>query len=235
MIGPPLISSEWTTRFRGNGPTRFRPSGTTGRSRFSILSDGFLDPSPGSPGAQRRLSASNDRFLRMAAVGVRPDRRSSAVCGGSFLVMTSQRRTSARLPRNQYRRGTSRTGESWMARRTLTVDRHVEIKRRLADGRGVREIAAALNCSRRLVRQIRDGERQTHETAARPDPLWMSQLEWPVIIHELGLGFAMKDIWEERAKALITYPNFWKQFLPQVPAVPRGDDHRARVRARRTR
>ena len=75
-----------------------------------------------------------------------------------------------------------------MARRTLTVDRHEEIKRRLADGRSVREIAAALGCSRRLVRQIRDGERLTHETAASPDPLWMSQLEWPVIIHELGLG-----------------------------------------------
>jgi Homeodomain-like domain len=104
-----------------------------------------------------------------------------------------------------------------MARRTLTVDRHEEIKRRLADGRSVREIAAALNCSRRLVRQIRDGERQTHETAASPDPLWMSQLEWPVIIHELGLGFAMKDIWEERAKALITYPNFWKQFYRKFP------------------
>jgi hypothetical protein len=46
------------------------------------------------------MSASIDRFLRMAAVGVRPDRRSSAVCGGSFLVMISRRRTSARLPRN---------------------------------------------------------------------------------------------------------------------------------------
>jgi hypothetical protein len=29
----------------------------------------------------------------------------------------------------------------------------------------------------------------------------MSQLEWPVIIHELGLGHPMKFIWEERAKA----------------------------------
>jgi len=29
----------------------------------------------------------------------------------------------------------------------------------------------------------------------------MSRLEWPVVIHELGLGFSMKDIWEERAKA----------------------------------
>ena len=104
-----------------------------------------------------------------------------------------------------------------MARRKLTVDRHEEIKRRLAGGRSLREIASALGCSRRLVRQIRDGERLTHETAASPDPLWMSQLEWPVIIHELGLGFSMKDIWEERAKSLITYPNFWKQFYRKFP------------------
>jgi hypothetical protein len=45
----------------------------------------------------------------------------------------------------------------------------------------------------------------------------MSQLEWPVIIHELGLGHPMKFIWEERAKALITYPNFWKQFYRKFP------------------
>jgi hypothetical protein len=42
-----------------------------------------------------------------------------------------------------------------MARRKLTVDRHEEIKRRLADGRSLREIATALGCSRRLVQQIR--------------------------------------------------------------------------------
>jgi transposase len=104
-----------------------------------------------------------------------------------------------------------------MARRKLTVDRHEEIKRRLADGRSLREIATALGCSRRLVRQIRDGERLTHETATSPDPLWMAQLDWPVIIHELGLGHPMKFIWEERAKALITYPNFWKQFYRKYP------------------
>ena len=104
-----------------------------------------------------------------------------------------------------------------MARRKLTVDRHEEIKRRLADGRSLREIAGALGCSRRLVREIRDGERLTHETVASPDPLWMSQLEWPVIIHELGLGHPMKYIWEERAQTLITYPNFWKQFYRKFP------------------
>ena len=87
-----------------------------------------------------------------------------------------------------------------MARRKLTVDRHEEIKRRLADGRSVREIASALGCSRRLVRQIRDGERATHETAASPDPLWMAQLEWPLIIHELGLGHPMKFIWRSAPK-----------------------------------
>jgi hypothetical protein len=61
-----------------------------------------------------------------------------------------------------------------------------------------------------------EDERLTHQTAGSPDPLWMSQLEWPVIIHELGLGHPMKFIWEERAKALITYPNFWKHFLSLI-------------------
>jgi DNA invertase Pin-like site-specific DNA recombinase len=36
-----------------------------------------------------------------------------------------------------------------MARRKLTVDRHEEINRRLADGRSLQEIATALGCSRR--------------------------------------------------------------------------------------
>ena len=86
-----------------------------------------------------------------------------------------------------------------MARRELTVHRHEEIKRRLADGRSVRE--------------IRDGVRLTHAIAASPDPLWMSQLEWPVIIHDLGLGHPLKFIWEEKAQTLTTYSNFWKHYL----------------------
>ena len=46
------------------------------------------------------MSASTDRFLSMAAVGVRPDRRSHAVCGGPFLALTPESRASARLPCN---------------------------------------------------------------------------------------------------------------------------------------
>ena len=37
------------------------------------------------------------------------------------------------------------------------VDRYKEIERRLAEGRGFREIARALGCSRRLVREVRNG------------------------------------------------------------------------------
>jgi DNA invertase Pin-like site-specific DNA recombinase len=47
-----------------------------------------------------------------------------------------------------------------MARRKLTVDRYAEIKRRLAEGRGVREISRALGCSRRLVREIKGENKQ---------------------------------------------------------------------------
>ena len=64
-----------------------------------------------------------------------------------------------------------------MARRKLTVDRHEEIKRRLADGRSLREIATALGCSRRLVRQIRDGERLTQIRLTSVDPVDQRILE----------------------------------------------------------
>ena len=45
----------------------------------------------------------------------------------------------------------------------------------------------------------------------------MSQLEWPLIIHDLGLGHPLKFIWEEKAQSLTTYSNFWKQFYRKFP------------------
>ena len=150
------------------------------------------------------MPAQIGRFSRVALIRVRADRGSWAVCDGLLSGITPPKADLGPLTPQSSTVVALHARESWMARRKLTVDRHEEIKRRLADGRSLREIATALGCSRRLVRQIRDGERLTHETAASPDPLWMSQLEWPVIIHELGLGHPMKFIWEERAKALIT-------------------------------
>jgi len=103
-----------------------------------------------------------------------------------------------------------------MARRRFTVDRYTEIERRLRAGRSLREIARALGCSRRTVREVRDGLRTVPGRAAC-DPLWMSQVEWPAVLHELGLGHPLKFIWEERAQSLTTYPNFWKQFYRKFP------------------
>ena len=105
-----------------------------------------------------------------------------------------------------------------MGLRSMTVHRYEEIRRRLAEGRSLREIARALGCSRRTVREVRDGERLSPDAPkATRDPLWMSQVDWPTIIHDLGLGHPLKFLWEERAQHLITYPNFWKQFYRKFP------------------
>ena len=70
-------------------------------------------------------------------------------------------------------------GDGAMGTRSMTVGRYEEIRRRLADGRGVREIARALNCSRDTVREVRDGRRNSPDAPkACADPLWMLQLDW---------------------------------------------------------
>ena len=105
-----------------------------------------------------------------------------------------------------------------MGSRSMTVGRYEEIRRRLGEGRGLREIARALGCSRCTVREVRDGFRGSPDAAKeQADPLWMLQLEWPAIIHELGLGHPLKFIWEEKAQHLTTYSNFWKQFYRKFP------------------
>jgi transcriptional regulator with XRE-family HTH domain len=106
-----------------------------------------------------------------------------------------------------------------MALRSMTVHRYEEIRRRLAEGRSLREIARALGCSRRTVREVRDGERVSPDAPKSvSDPLWMSQLDWPTIIHDLGLGHPLKFLWEEKAQHLTTYSNFWKWYGRPRPA-----------------
>jgi transposase len=105
-----------------------------------------------------------------------------------------------------------------MGSRSVTVGRFEEIRRRLAEGRGVREIARALGCSRDTVREVRDGLRGSPAAPkVASDPPWMLGLNWPVIVHDLGLGHPLKFIWEERAQSLTSYSNFWKQFYRKYP------------------
>lgn len=60
-----------------------------------------------------------------------------------------------------------------MGVRSMTVRRFDEIRRRLAEGRGLREIARALGCSRDTVREVRDGLRVSPDAPKTlPDPLW---------------------------------------------------------------
>src|SRR5205807_1503171 len=79
-----------------------------------------------------------------------------------------------------------------MALRSMTVHRYEEIRRRLAEGRGLREIARALGCSRRTVRGFAPGERVEVDYAGEP-------IEWVEIksgeireawVFVAGLGFS---------------------------------------------
>jgi hypothetical protein len=100
----------------------------------------------------------------------------------------------------------------------MTVDKYQEIERRLRDGRGVRETARALGCSRKTVQAIKDGALPSPAAPkVLPDPLWMSQVDWPAALHDLGLGHPLKFIWEERAQSLTSYSNFWKQIHRKFP------------------
>ena len=66
----------------------------------------------------------------------------------------------------------SHEGEDAMGLRSLTVGRYEEIRRRLADGRGVREIARALGCARTTMREVRDGARVSPDAPkSSSDPL----------------------------------------------------------------
>jgi transposase len=96
------------------------------------------------------------------------------------------------------------------------MDRYQEIERRLRAGRGLREIARALGCSRRTVREVRDGVRRAPGREAS-SPAWASEVDWALVRQEVGLGHPLKFLWEERAQRLTSYPNFWKQFYRKFP------------------
>jgi len=71
-----------------------------------------------------------------------------------------------RYGRSQLRRGSA------MGVQSRAMGRYEEIWRRLAEGRGVREIARALNSSRDTVREVHDGAREPPDPPkALSDPL----------------------------------------------------------------
>ncbi len=101
-----------------------------------------------------------------------------------------------------------------MARRTWSVERIEEIRRYIEQGLSDRVIAHTMRCRRSKIRAVRELESAaaaalTTSTVAS-DPDWALGLEWTAILEELGRGFEIKRIWEERAQNVTSYSNFWK-------------------------
>lgn len=102
-----------------------------------------------------------------------------------------------------------------MARRAWTVARVEEIQRLIEEGLSDRQIARTLRCRRSRVREIRElGGTAGQVIAALPaevlEPAWASRVEWTAVVDEIGRGFEIKRIWEERAADATGYSNFWK-------------------------
>lgn len=110
-----------------------------------------------------------------------------------------------------------------MAKRVLSVARIQEIQRLIQAGHSNRQIAQALRCRRSRVREIRElGEEAIKVFTLPPtaiDPPWAQSVHWPVVLEEIGRGFEIKRIWEERAASHTSYSNFWKYLTRRYPSL----------------
>jgi hypothetical protein len=105
-----------------------------------------------------------------------------------------------------------------MARKAMTMERYQEIKRLLNLKVSTHDIARSMRCTRRTIREIRDGlKAQPDLSVPIPGPLWTAQVDWNEVMNEVLAGHPLKFIWEEIAQDKVSYVNFWKQFHKQFP------------------
>ncbi len=105
-----------------------------------------------------------------------------------------------------------------MARREMTVERFADIKRLIGIGQSDRQIARGLKVRRTKVAEIRRGEAVDPAVPkVFKDPFWTTGIDWETVKEELGYKHPLKFIWEEKAQAKTTYPNFWKFFYKKFP------------------
>lgn len=107
-----------------------------------------------------------------------------------------------------------------MARRIWSVARIEEVKRYIAEGLSDRQIARVMRCRRTVVRRLREEALGMAVVAlpapppsgaeSQPWPGWAEAVDWAAVERELLGGHELKRIWEERAAAATSYPNFWK-------------------------
>lgn len=49
------------------------------------------------------------------------------------------------------------------------------------------------------------------------EPAWAAAIEWPPVLEEIGRGFEIKRVWEERIEGRTSYANFWKYLSRRYP------------------
>lgn len=105
-----------------------------------------------------------------------------------------------------------------MARREMTVDRFLEIKRLIGLNQSDRQIARALRASRTKIAEIRRGDAvDPSKPKTFTDPMWSNEIDWKSVKEELGYKHPLKFIWEEKAQTKTTYSSFWKVFYKKFP------------------
>lgn len=105
-----------------------------------------------------------------------------------------------------------------MARLKMTSERYSEIKRMLELGVSLREIMRTKKATRRTIRQIRDGTlKSPGEIKELPGPVWVNQVNWDNVFHEVSLGHPIKFIWSEVAEDKVGYKAFLDQFHRKFP------------------
>lgn len=105
-----------------------------------------------------------------------------------------------------------------MAKVIMTPERYEEIQRLLELQVSIHEIKRKMKCTRRTVRDIRDGI-LLHPSQKKPIPgaVWASQVDWQEVLDEIIEGHPIKFVWSEVAEDKVGYKAFWKEFHKQFP------------------
>lgn len=89
-----------------------------------------------------------------------------------------------------------------------------DIKLKIEQGLSDRQIAKAVGLRRTLIAEIRSGKLKTIPTAKFPR--WMEGIFWDLVIKDFR-NHPLKFIWEDHAKEIISYQNFYKYFYKKFP------------------
>lgn len=108
-----------------------------------------------------------------------------------------------------------------MAKKGISVASIEDIQRLIGLGHTDRFIARSVKCRRTKVAEVRRAGAEipasAFATVVETVPLWTERLDWAAVLKDVGEGFELKRIWEEKAREITSYPNFWKQLYRRYP------------------